>query len=174
MSTPTLIIVVGLPGTGKTTFSRALAKRLQARHLNTDIIRDTVAMRGRYDPEAKKRIYDLMLLEASRSLAIGQTIILDGTFYQETLRESYRQLSFAERIPLYWIELRASEEVIRQRTGQRREYSEADFQIYQQVRDQFEPFPDERLILNSDRPDALPAMLDEAQRYIENEKSPLP
>jgi len=125
-------------------------------------------MRGQYDPEAKKRIYDLMLLEARRALLSGQKVILDGTFYREPLRESYRQLSFAHRIPLRWIELKASEEVIAQRTTRKRTYSEADFSIYQQVRDKFEPFTDDRLVLQSDDPEALPNMLNEAEAYIIN------
>lgn len=163
---PILIIVVGLPGTGKTTFSRHLAERLSALHLNTDIIRDAVDMRGQYDAKAKKRIYDLMLLEARRGLLRGQRVILDGTFYEESLREPYRQLSFAHRIPLRWIELRAAEEVIKQRTEQKRTYSEADFSIYEQVRDNFEPFADDRLVLQSDDRDKLPGMLTQAEAYI--------
>lgn len=163
---PVLVIVVGLPGTGKTTFSRHLAERMSALHLNTDIIRDAVDMRGQYDAEAKKRVYDLMLLEARRALLQKKVVILDGTFYQESLREAYRQLSFAHRIPLRWIELKASEDVIKQRTDQKRTYSEADFSIYEQVRDHFEPFADERLVLQSDNREALPDMLDQAEAYI--------
>jgi len=166
MAIPQLILVIGLPGSGKTTFSRALAKRLQAFHLNTDIIRDQVGMRGQYNPEAKKRIYDLMLLEARKALREKRTVILDGTFYLEQMRETYRQLAFAERLPLKWIELVASESVIKERTSHQRTFSEADFSVYQQVRDNFEPFADDRLSLQSDHPDNLPNMLDRAVQYI--------
>lgn len=58
MSTRKLVLVVGLPGTGKSTFSRALAAELGARHLNSDVIRVETGLRGKYTPEDKAKVYE--------------------------------------------------------------------------------------------------------------------
>ena len=161
-----LIIVIGLPGTGKTTFSKALAQHINAHHLNTDLIRDAVGMRGQYDENAKKRIYDLMLLQSIHLIRQRKTVIVDGTFYREKMRNPYRQLAFAARIPLKWIELKASEEVIEKRMAKSRPFSEADFTVYRKVRDLFEPFLDHCLTLSSDTVVQLDDMLTKSTAYI--------
>ena len=44
-----LLVVFGLPGTGKTTFARALAARLGLPHFNTDIIRAELGRKQQYE-----------------------------------------------------------------------------------------------------------------------------
>ena len=144
-------MVTGLPGTGKSTLAAALAADLGVRHLNTDRIRDELGKKGQYDPESKKAIYREMLKRAEEELRQGHTVIIDGTFYSEEVRDLFRKLAHRRQCGLRWIELRAKEETIRRRVSGERPYSEADFQVYQKIKAIYEPLSVGHLVLWSDQ-----------------------
>jgi len=145
-----LILIAGLPGTGKTTIARAFANRTGATHLNSDSIRRTLGLMGHYSPKDKKKVYDTLLLLTREALLRRETVVVDSTFYKEMIREPFHVLAADCGVSLYWVEVQASEQILRQRLSQPRPDSDADFQVYQNIRDQFEPLPDDRLILNSE------------------------
>ncbi len=161
-----IIIVVGLPGTGKTTFSRALAQIIDAVHLNTDMIRDQLDLRGQYDRQTKALIYQEMMNKVEAALLKGRNVILDGTFYKRKIREGYRKLAKAQEVEIKWIELKAEEKVIRNRVEKKRTYSEADFNVYLKIKALFEPMRLECLQLQTDREKDLQVLVDEAVQYL--------
>jgi len=146
-----LIAITGLPGTGKSTFARALAERLEAAHFNTDIIRDALNLRGQYDVSSKEKIYDELLHRTAAALADKRTVIVDATFYKKDLRDQFNTLATDHHQAVQWIEIRADEAVIKQRVQQKRQYSEADFDVYLQIKAKFEPLQQPHLTLWSDR-----------------------
>ncbi|HQU60481.1 MAG TPA: AAA family ATPase, partial [Saprospiraceae bacterium] len=73
-SFPLLVVVLGLPGTGKTTFARMLAQRLGALHFNTDIIREELGLKGQYGEVAKQRVYQSMEARARAALQKKQAV----------------------------------------------------------------------------------------------------
>lgn len=160
-----LIVVLGLPGTGKTTFARALAAQAGARHLNTDMLRAELGLRGQYDEAAKAHIYDELLRLCRAELASGKPVVLDGTFYRQDFRDRIAGLALETRAVLKWIEIRASPATVKKRVSAERPYSEADFAVYQTIREAFEPLRGERLQLFSDRLTSE-AMLSRAREYL--------
>jgi len=160
-----LLVVFGLPGTGKTTFARALAARLGLPHFNTDIIRAELGRKQQYDIGDKSFIYDRMLERARGELQKGKGVILDGTFYLEVLRKPFTELAGELGIPVLWIQLTAKEDVVRQRVSATRPYSEADFEVFQKVRREFEPLAAEALRLSSDTED-LPGMIEKTLEFM--------
>lgn len=160
-----LILVTGLPGSGKTTFARALADRLGARHYNTDIIRHELGMLGQYDLEDKKRIYDQLLASTADSLRSGKVVIVDATFYRDELRQPFLELAAGEGVPVKWIYLEAKEKVIRERMQTERAYSEADFDVYLKIRNQYEPLRSVYLHVPTDFL-PLEALLQETMAYL--------
>lgn len=161
-----LIIVTGLPGTGKTTFAMALANKLHVHHLNTDMIRDALGKRQQYDDQTKALIYREMRRHTYRYLAAGESVVVDGTFYRADVRAPFVDLTSELGIPLEWIELQAAEEVIKERVSKDRPYSEADFEVYQAIKSVFEPLPSPRLSLRSDI-HPVDQLVDQAEDHLE-------
>jgi predicted kinase len=160
-----LIIVCGLPGTGKTTFAETLSKRIHAIHLNTDRIRHAIGRQGQYSIALKATIYESLLLRSKEALFNKTNVILDGTFYKKRFRRAFIRLSNQLHIPIHWIEIVASEQSIRERVSKKRPYTEADYQVYLKVKNEFDPLPHERLILDSDV-HSVEEMVRLAERYL--------
>ena len=121
---------------------------------------------GHYTPEDKERVYDTLLQRAREALLRGETVVIDSTFYKEKIRAPFRALAAECGLPLRWVEVQAGEETLKERLSHPRPDSEADFAVYEKIRDQFEPLPEERLILNTDleTPEAAAAKI---QQYLQ-------
>ena len=146
-----VFIVTGLPGTGKSTLAQAIAREFDADYLNTDRIRTEIGLRGQYGRAAKEAIYVLMLQEADSFLAKNKSVVLDGTFYLEKHREAFEKMARKWHIDPNWIELKADEAVIRGRMSKKREFSEANFGVYEEIKEIWEPIKGEHIVLWSDR-----------------------
>jgi len=88
-----LVLVGGLPGTGKTTLAGLVADELGATLLSSDRLRKELAgidprqpatapyERGIYRPEHTERVYTELLHRAETLLALGETVILDASWH---------------------------------------------------------------------------------------------
>ena len=76
---PQLVVVFGLPGSGKSTFAQELSCATDARVINSDMVRDDVLLRGNYAEKAKENVYAEMLKMAVINIKNGDSVILDGT-----------------------------------------------------------------------------------------------
>lgn len=146
-----LLLLSGLPGSGKTTLAKAYAARYGVAHLNSDLLRQELGLMGHYGPEDKEKVYQTLLERTRQLLLNGKEVIVDSTFYKESIREPFRELASACKARLYWVEVRAQEDVIRERLQKPRPDSEADFGVYQKIRDAYEPIPEPHLVIWSDK-----------------------
>ncbi len=145
-----LIMVTGLPGTGKTTYAKTLADSIGGRHFNTDIIRDQLNMRGQYDEASKRMIYEALFKHTQSCLKRGLPVVVDGTFFRKELREPFVDLAEELNCSIFWVEIKADEPIIKERVSQKREFSEADYEVYLKIKEAFEPIEGEHLTLQSD------------------------
>jgi len=145
-----LLLLSGLPGSGKTTLAKMYAARYGAVHLNSDLLRRELGLMGQYRPEDKEKVYRTLLERTQELLTEGKKVVVDSTFFKESIREPFRRVAAESNIPLFWVELRASERVVRERLQTPRPDSEADFEVYQKIRDAYEPIPESHLVLWSD------------------------
>jgi predicted kinase len=148
-----IIVVFGLPGTGKSFFARQLQKKLNASYFNTDIIRDELGRKGHYDKNSKKLIYERLAEKTSEEVVKGAGVIIDGTFHKRELRDDFRQIAAKLDQKIYLVEVKASEQTVKKRLNEKREYSEADYKVYRQIKSEFEPEEEPHLILWTDRDD---------------------
>jgi aminoglycoside phosphotransferase family enzyme/predicted kinase len=113
-----IVLVGGLPGTGKSTLATGLGEVLGATVLRSDEIRKELAAmparqpapaafgEGMYRPEATAATYGEMLARAGLALGLGVSVVLDASWTAEPWRARARELAAAHRADL--VELRCS------------------------------------------------------------------
>lgn len=164
-----LILVMGLPGTGKTYFAGALADQLNAVHLSSDAVRADLAAMGQYDAKSKRQVYEELLRRAATALDEQKTVIVDATFQKAVMRRLFAQLASEKKSPLRLILIQADEGVIRNRLRQRRADSEADYSVYLKIKEAFETINQQHFVLWSDEL-SLKEMIDKALMYLHLEQ----
>nr|AWJ66122.1 hypothetical protein [uncultured bacterium] len=162
-----LVLVGGLPGSGKTYFSKALAHHSSACHINSDVVRKDLQLMEKYDLNTKKKVYEEMLSRTKKHLLIHPLVIVDSTFYLEKIRNLYLDLAHSLSLPIKIIEIKAAPETIKKRISHQRPDSEADFEVYLKLREQFEPYIQPHLTLWSDQL-STENMIKEAMAYIQS------
>jgi len=157
---PCLVVITGLSGTGKSALAAALHARTAFTHLNSDVVRKQLARvpldaprttaydTGLYAPEMSARTYDAMYRRTAEQLAAGRGVILDGTFQRRVDRDAARAIAARHGVPVLFVECHCDEDEVRRRLERRMRLhespSDADWTIYLQQRQRFEPFgPDE-------------------------------
>ena len=100
-----LIVLCGLPGSGKTTLAKALESRLSAVHLCPDDWLDALSI-DLYDEEKRARIEALQWKLGQQLLSLGLTVIIDwgtwGRSERDELRVGARALGAA--VELHYIQ----------------------------------------------------------------------
>ncbi len=86
---PRLIIVCGLPGSGKTTLARVLESRLRAVRFSPDEWMDALSL-DLYDEERRGRIETLQWKFAQELLAQGLTVIIEWGTWGRSERDTLR------------------------------------------------------------------------------------
>ena len=63
-----MIIVSGLPGSGKSYFASRLARKFEATYINSDLMRKKIEAQGRYAFDDKLNVYEEMASRAGKNL----------------------------------------------------------------------------------------------------------
>ena len=162
---PIMIVIFGLPGTGKTTIATLLSKQLGIKHFNTDVVRSFLGKTRKYDEENKSLIYDEILERTRLEFEKGNSVIVDATFYKKKLRTKFKALARDYNVTVKWIEICAGEEVVKKRVSKERPYSEADYKVYRTIKSQFESMQEEYIQLFSAQ-EEMPALIEKAIKFI--------
>ncbi|HUG66551.1 MAG TPA: AAA family ATPase [Pirellulaceae bacterium] len=155
---PVLILVHGLPGTGKSTIAQAISDQLGFALLQTDAIRSAVIgpsgglqgfNEGQYRPENRLRVYETMHAQAQDLLSHGTSVVLDGTYLAASLRGAVADLAKQQPAEFLVVYCRCPEEIARQRISARARsgtsLSETRPEFFDQQRQAEEPdLPEQR------------------------------
>lgn len=146
-----IIIVFGLPGTGKSYLARRLADRTGAAYFNTDIVRKEMGKQGQYDAETNSMIYEQLLRKVMEAVRDTDDVVVDGTFRKEHYRDMFKEGArrLGERV--VFVEMKAAGETVKERMKEDRRYSEAGYDEYIMIKDKFEDMKEEHPVLWSDR-----------------------
>ncbi len=152
---PSLIIVSGLTGSGKSTIAEALSIELGLNVLSSDRLRKELAGvplqqhdlddygKGIYSKSSTETTYREMITRADACLASGEGVIVDATCRRRMDRENLRRVAERYSAQFFIIELESHEEVIRQRLAERlhqgSSISDGRWEVYLRQREEFEP-----------------------------------
>jgi aminoglycoside phosphotransferase family enzyme/predicted kinase len=150
-----MILVGGLPGTGKSTLATGLANALGAVLLSADRVRKEIAglslmdnasagyREGIYTPEHAKRTYGELLYRAETLLALGESVVIDASWTRGAHRVLAAQVAGATHSHLVELQCAAPAKVAAERLRTRTPSgSDADPQIAAQMAQDADEWPD--------------------------------
>ena len=152
---PVLIIVSGLPGTGKSYFSGKLAERVPLLVLESDALRKVLFSPPSYTPIESSQLFSAIHLLVEELLKKGISLVVDATNLSERFRE--RLYSIADRLDVRMVLVRAEAppEVVRERLEGRVEApggnSEADWAVYRRMRSSVERISRNHYVVDTSR-----------------------
>ena len=131
-----LLALCGLPGTGKSHFAAALARRIPCLVLGSDRLRKILAPEPRYTREEHARVFRAAHALVEELLARGYRVIFDATNLTERAREPLHDIAARVGAPLVLVQFDAPPALVRQRLARRSRgeiddtWSDADWRIY--------------------------------------------
>ena len=141
---PCLLLVAGLPGTGKSTVARHLAEEAGFYLVRSDQVRKELAGlfpqtpapspfgEGLYALEWTEQTYAECLQRAERLLFEGKRVVVDASFGEERRRKDFLDLAARLALPAVFIHCQADPEVVHLRLRERHDDpSDADWEVYQ-------------------------------------------
>lgn len=160
-----IVLICGLPGTGKTFLSNKLSQYIDSTVLSTDKIRKELIQKPTYTPWERALIYDVLFLLAKYLHSSGINCILDGTFNMEKSRREIKDLLNLSNDQFYIIECICPEDLIITRLLLRKDdYSDATVSIYLKMKKIYEPVKQKHMSINTSRP--IDKNIDRILRYI--------
>jgi aminoglycoside phosphotransferase family enzyme/predicted kinase len=140
---PCLLLVAGLPGTGKSSLAQGLADRAGFCLIRSDVVRKELAgvspegqapphlSESHYTPEWNEHTYAECLRRAEQLLFEGKRVLVDATFREEQQRQTFLEAAVRWGVPAGLLLCQATPETVRQRLEKRRgDVSDADWSVY--------------------------------------------
>lgn len=163
-----LVVMMGLPGTGKSAIAVAVAKAIGAPVFSVDPLEATLIRAGiTREQRSGYAAYDLALMLARSQLELGQSAVIDAANYLEIARAWWRDLAAEFAVPRPVIECVCSDPEVHKRRIESRHRNILGF-IYEPSwadvetrRTESEPCDEDRLVLDAVRP-----LAENAQRAV--------
>jgi hypothetical protein len=141
-----LVVVMGLPGVGKSHCARLLCERLGAAHVASDELRSRLFVAASYAEEENRAIFAAVEALVDSLLAAGHRVVVDATNLVARNRAGTVAAARRRGAPIVFVRVSAPESEVRARLASRRaarapdDHSDADQRVYERMRAQpFEP-----------------------------------
>ena len=170
MTSQKLVVMSGLPASGKSTVADGLARHFSMPVLSVDPIEAAMWRGGLPKDQTGIAAYEVAVALADEQLRLGHSVIADAVNPVEAPRAAWRGLAARHRVQLKIIECVCADEAIHRRRVEARRRNiegmpELRWERVLERRTEYEPWRDVRLVLDTSTksPDRL---LAEAIRYV--------
>ena len=167
---PTLVLVSGLPGTGKSYFCRRLAEKVPLIVLESDRLRKLLFPRPEYTKDESTRLFRAIHELLRELLGSGMSVALDATNLEEHHRERLYHIADQLNVRLVIVHLKAPPDVVQRRLEGRTvgldssDHSEADWDVYRKMKPVAQPIKRNHLQVDTSK-DVTP-FLEKVARLI--------
>jgi predicted kinase len=150
-----LLVMVGLPGAGKSFLARQIADEIGAELIQTDAVRREMFRHPRYAPREMAAVYQTCHRRIAAALARKHRVVFDATNLHERGRALLYRLADQHHASLFVVVAYAPEPVIYARLRSREasrdpgDLSDADVTVYRRMRDRAEPVRGPHIVANT-------------------------
>lgn len=163
---PVLVMLSGLPGTGKSYLARKLCEQEPFVVIESDFVRKTLFNPPTYSARESALVHKVCHTLIDRLLKRGLRVIFDATNLVEFQREYVYRLADRNGAKLVIVQTVAPEEVVRERLDKRtkardvHDISDADWSVYARMKRRQQPIGRPHLVVDTSKD------VDEAVRKI--------
>jgi predicted kinase len=161
---PVLVMLCGLPGTGKSHLARGLAEVLPFVIVESDQVRKILFPECSYSGEESRWVHRTCHALMAKLLRRGVRVIYDATNLHERHRELVYRLADGEEVKLIIVKAVAPEAVAHDRLSDRREgdagdgeVSDADWEVYRRMVRDVDPIGRNHVVIDTSQ-DLSPAI----------------
>ncbi len=157
-----IILMAGLPGTGKSTLARELAQQMNGRVLSKDEFRHSLFKPEEVEYSARQDDFCLQLMLETAGYLLSRDpakiVFLDGRPFSRRYQiENVLAVATSLHQPWRILECVCSEETVRRRLeadadGGSHPAGDRNFQLYLEVKARFEAIPHPKTVIDTDQP----------------------
>ena len=162
---PILIVFGGLPGTGKTTLSRELTRRLAATYIRVDAIEQTLRAAGHDVGPIGYVVANALAVE---NLRLGRVVVADSVNPVAASREGWRQTAMQASARIAEIEVICSDLALHRQRAEARKSDIAGLKLptWQDIVGRhYEPWDRDHLVLDT-ATDSIDHLLERAEIHL--------
>lgn len=160
---PTLVIMVGPPGTGKSFLARQLVRHVPLEIVETDEIRRQLTPNRTYSREENRRVFQRAHREIDRLLRKGHSVLFDATNIRRRGRRALYRIAESVGARLLIVRTMAPDQVVAERLRERsagrvaEDRSEAGWEVYVRMKAEYQEIERPHLVVDTSR-DLEPAI----------------